>query len=443
MSGQQRQSGARKRRGVVLAIAVALGALLFGAFTVVTGSGGAEGRQRIAYFADWNTANRGYTIKDVDDSGAAARLDRLMWAFGHVNEEGRCDIPADAGQAWEIYQRRYEADESVDGEPDDYDQPLAGSLNQLRKLQAEHPGLHASISLGGWNWSTHFSTAVRTKESREEFVSSCIDLWLRGNLPELGEEPQGGKGAAEGIFDGIDLDWEWPGGGGHPDNIEHPADKRNFTLVVREFRRQLDRLEQETGREYTLSASLANSEELMSASYDPEAFDSLDFATVQGYDFTGAWSDTTSHHSQLHVPEGAPHDASVDRVVHQYLDHGLADEKLVVGFPGFGRGWEGVEGAGFGRFATAEGEAEGEYGKGTDAYADLEAREGRRFLDPLNGAYWLVDGDEWWTYDTPETVALKGAYVRENNLGGLMLWNLDMDPEAELVEAMDESLEDP
>ncbi len=428
--------------GVV--VAVVLGALFFSAFTALTDTGVDEPgeRQRVGYFADWNVANRGYTIKDVAESGAAERMNRLMWAFGDVSEEGRCHIPEDADQPWEMYQRRYNADESVDGEADDYHQPLAGSLNQLRKLQEQEPGLGASISLAGWNWSTYFSNAAQTEESREEFVSSCIDLWLRGDLPTLDNEPQGGAGVAEGIFDGIDLDWEWPGGNGKEGNVERPEDKRNFTLLVEEFRRQLDDLESETGEDYTLTVSLANSRDLMESSYEPEVFDSIDFATVQGYDFTGTWSDVTDHHSQLYSPEEAPSDASVHQTVQQYLDYGLPPEKLILGFPGFGRGWEGVAREDFGRFAPAEDAAEGDYGAGTMAYADLEELGGHRFHDPLNGAYWLYSDGEWWSYDTPETVAQKGYYVRKEGLGGLMLWNLDMDPDAELVEAMDESLED-
>src|SRR5690606_22205014 len=312
----QRQSAARRGRVIIgVVTAVVLGAVFFTAFTTVTrmSADGADGKERMAYFADWNTANRGYTIKDFEESGAAARLTRMLWAFGDVNKDGRCHISPDADQPWEIYQRRYKAEDSVDGEADTYEQPLAGSLNQLRKLQKDHPELDVSISLGGWNLSKHMSTAARTEESREEFVSSCIDLWIRGDLPELNDEPQGGEGVAAGIFDGIDLDWEWPGGSGHPDNVEHPDDKRNFTLLVQEFRRQLDELGRETGEEYALSVSMANAPEIIEASYEPEIFEHIDFATVQGYDFTGPWSETTDHHSQTYPPSGHEDDPSGDR----------------------------------------------------------------------------------------------------------------------------------
>lgn len=213
--------------------------------------------ERIGYFADWNVANRGYTVNELRNSGAPEHLTRLMWAFGNIDRDGLCFIPEDShDQPWELYQRRYGEDESVSGEADEYEQELAGGLNQLRQLRAEYPDLGASLSLGGWNWSVNFSTAARTEESREAFVTSCLDLWLRGNLPVRGGEPQGGEGVAAGVFDGIDLDWEWPGGQGNPDNVEHPDDARNFTLLVAEFRRQMDELSRETGDDYLLSVSL-------------------------------------------------------------------------------------------------------------------------------------------------------------------------------------------
>ncbi|GHD14843.1 glycoside hydrolase family 18 protein [Nocardiopsis kunsanensis] len=398
--------------------------------------------ERLGYFADWNVANRDFTVKDLEDNGAAEHLTRLMWAFGDISPEGTCHVPEDNhDQPWELYQRRYEAGESVDGQADTYEQGLAGSLNQLRLLRERHPHLGASLSLGGWNWSTHFSDAARTPDSRAAFVSSCLDLWLRGDLPEYGDEPQGGPGVARGVFDGIDLDWEWPGGQGHEDNVVHPDDAANFTLLVAEFREQLDGLSAQTGRDYTLSVSLPAGEE-HSQAYDGELFDLIDFATVQGYDFSGPWSATTGFHSNLYAPEHAPDANSADAAVRRYLDMGADPGSLVLGLPAFGRGWQGVEQAGAGPGQQAEGPAADAYDGPTEAFSELEELDGRSRFDEEAGAYWVHDGDEWWTYDNTDVVALKGEYVREEDLGGLMVWSLDMDPGGELVRTMDESLRD-
>jgi chitinase len=425
-----------RRPLIIVGAALAAAVLILGVLVAVGGSR----LERIGYYADWNAANRGFTVGELHDNGAAEHLTRLMWAFGHISPDGLCDIPQGGhDQPWELYQRRYDADESVSGEADAYDRRLAGGLNQLRQLRELYPELGASLSLGGWNWSTHFSEAARTEESRAAFVSSCVDLWLRGDLPVMGDEPQGGEGAAAGVFDGIDLDWEWPGGDGHPDNTEHADDPANFTLLVAEFRRQLDELEDETGQEYTLSVSLPGAAGRAEA-YESEVFEHVDFATVQGYDFAGPWMERTAHHSNLYAPESDPGADSVDAAVRRYLDRGAPAEKLVVGLPAFARGWQGVEPADDGRGQPAEGPADDDYDGPTKAFTDAEALRGERHLDEEAGAYWVYDGDEWWTYDNAEVVGLKGAYVTERGLGGLMVWNLDMDRDGVLVRAMDESL---
>ena len=63
-------------------------------------------------------------------------------------------------------------------------------------------------------------------------MASCIDLFIKGNLPDPGWGGMGGPGAAAGVFDGIDLDWEWPGSDGNVGNIIRPEDKANFTLLA-------------------------------------------------------------------------------------------------------------------------------------------------------------------------------------------------------------------
>ncbi|PRY02729.1 chitinase (glycosyl hydrolase family 18) [Allonocardiopsis opalescens] len=400
------------------------------------------GYERIGYFAAWNVANRGYLVRDVHTSGAAERLTRLQYAFGNLNADGECYIGDDT-DPWSDYQRRFTAEESVSGVADTYEQPLAGNLNQLRQLRAAHPGLRTAVSLGGWNWSRHFSDAALTEESRRAFARSCVDLWLRGNLPVRDGEPQGGEGAAFGVFDGIDLDWEWPATDGNPHNTVRPEDRENYTLLVAELRRRLDELEAETGREYSLTMTFSADPERLAAGLEPEIFDYVDLVSVQGYDLHGSWSDTTNHHAQLHSPDDDPSQArlSVAATVDAYLDHGLPAHKLVVGVPGFGRGWSGVAPGNDGLYQVPSGDAPGGYGAGGESYRVLAEAEGERGVDTEAAAAWLYDGDAFWSFDTPETVALKGAYVAERRLGGLFIWSLEMDsPDAALVRAMDESL---
>ena len=117
----------------------------------------------------------------------------------------------------------------MDGVADTYSQPLKGNFNQVLKLKARHPHLRVLLSLGGWTESTYFSDAA-LDANRKAFVRSWIDTFMRGNTA--------------GVFDGFDVDWEYPGSCGLTCNFR-PEDQDNFPALLTEFRTQLDALESE------------------------------------------------------------------------------------------------------------------------------------------------------------------------------------------------------
>jgi chitinase len=289
------------------------------------------------------------------------------------------------------------------------------------------------ISLGGWTWSTHFSDAALTPQSRREFVASCIDLYIKGNLPQLDVGGSGGPGSAAGVFDGIDLDWEWPGSAGDADTVFRPEDKQNFTALVEEFRRQLDAYGQTTRKHYELTAFLPANPRAMDAGFEaPQIFRHLDFATVQGYDFHGSWELRANQQSALRVPAGAPDnpDFSVEVAINGWIARGAPRGKLVLGIPYYGQGWTGVTGGRDGLFGTATGPAQGSQAAGTEDWKVLRTKVGAGFTvhrDLRAGHAWLYDGTTFWTYDDPAVLLQKALYIRAKGLGGSMVWSLDGD----------------
>jgi chitinase len=373
----------------------------------------------------------------------ASKLTHIHYAFGNINEQGLCFEANQLGQgdAWADYQRRVTAAESVDGVADVFNQPLAGNFNQLKKLKQKHPHLKIIFSLGGWTWSKFFSNAA-LPANRRAFVASAIDLFIKGNLPVFGGEPQGGPGSGFGVFDGIDIDWEWPGSEGNVGNVIRPEDKANFTAMLAEFRAQLDAYGAQVGRSYTLSAFLPADPSKITAGFEANRiFDSLDYATLQGYDFHGSWESQTNHQSQLHSPPDDPHPGrfSIHNAVMAWVSRGAPAAEIVVGIPAYGRGWTGVPSDRNGLYQLSAGPAPGTFEPGNEDYDVLKNRPGPRFRDSTFGALWLYDGVVFWSYDDPILIGLKGAYVRSNGLGGLMLWSADGD-DGSLVNAMFNSL---
>ncbi|MFJ5117676.1 glycoside hydrolase family 18 protein [Kitasatospora sp. NPDC088548] len=380
--------------------------------------------QRVGYFTQWGADS---SAKRVQESGQAGKITVINYAFGNVSADGTCFETNDAGQgdALNDYQRPFSAAESVDGVADTADQQLKGHFNQLRKLKAKNPQLKTVISLGGWSWSKYFSDAAATDASRKKFVSSCVDLYLKGNLPRLGTA-EGGTGVAAGVFDGIDLDWEYPGGGGDEGNIVRPEDGRNFTLLVQEFRRQLDALSGKKGPHYLLTAAVAANETVADRLELPELARSIDWLNLMTYDLHGPWEGKgpTNHQANLysdpHDPE--PRQRSADKAVDHYAQLGLPSQQTVLGTPLYGHGWTNVP----------AGNRNGLHQPASSAAPDLSYKEinalpGKVYVDRDHGASWKYDGSTFYSYDSAEVLTEKARYARWNDLAGVMVWSLDGD----------------
>ncbi|MCX5610558.1 glycoside hydrolase family 18 protein [Streptomyces sp. NBC_00047] len=409
-----------------------------------TAGGDHRSYKKVGYFTQWGVYGRDFQVQDLEANGSADKLTHINYAFGNVSAEGKCftgNVPGEA-DAWADYVRPLDAENSVDGVADTWEQPLAGNFNQLRELKAKHPGLKVLISLGGWSWSTHFSNAALTPASRKAFVESCIDLYIKGNLPQDGA--RGGAGAAAGLFDGIDLDWEWPGSAGDADTKFRPEDKRNFAELVKEFRTQLDAYARGQKRKspYELTAFVPTAPAKIDAGFDVRRImRDLDFVTLQGYDFHVSGESTTAQQSALY----ARGDFSVDGTVDAWRRRGAPAHKLVMGMPFYGQGWTGVSGGGDGMGQPATGPAPATWSAGYEDYKALKKLSDsgtyQVHRDRRGGHAWLFDGTTLWTYDDPQVLRAKAGYIREHGLGGAMFWSLDADTaDGELMTAVDRGL---
>ncbi|MFI6642706.1 glycoside hydrolase family 18 protein [Streptomyces sp. NPDC050504] len=398
--------------------------------------------KRVGYFTQWGVYGRDFQVQDLDKSGAAASLTHINYAFGNVSPEGKCFLNPVPGESdpWADYQRPLDAENSVDGVADTDTQALAGNFNQLRELKAKHPGLKVMISLGGWSWSTHFSDAVLTPASRKALVSSCVDLYLKGNLPKDGA--RGGAGAAAGVFDGIDIDWEWPGSSGDADTKYRPEDKQNFTALVAEFRAQIDALGKQKRKHYELSAYVPTAPAKIDAGFEVrKIMKNFDFVNLQGYDFHVSGEKNTAQQSALFAKD----DFSGHGTVQDWLKRGAPARKLVLGMPLYGQGWTGVTGGGDGLGQPAAAPAPAKWANGYADYKELKALADsgkyKLYRNARDGHAWLFDGTTLWTYDDPKVLRTKAAYVKARGLGGAMFWSLDADTsDAEGVTAVDRAL---
>ena len=368
----------------------------------------------IGYFIQWGIYGRDYLVKDVVASGAADRLTVINYAFAGIADDLTCtslDSFADWG-------KRFDASKSVDGVGDTVTQPLKGNFNQLKKIKALFPRIRVLISIGGWNNSGLFSAAA-LPENREKFVSSCVDMFIKGQFAAGVIDP--------GVFDGIDIDWEYPGTCGATCNWR-PQDSMNFTALLAEFRRQLDGVRPGL----LLTAAMPAAKHYHDNINLPGTQNQLDWMNVMTYDFHGLWEPVgpTNHHSNLHFNNNDPSVSplSVDRVVGEYLAKGVKASKVVVGIPFYGRGWARVPaGKDNGLYQNAGSLPRGTLDLAIEDYKVLKTRGYPEFWDAAAKASWMYNGDVFWTFDSPRAVREKMRYIKARNLKGVMFWEMSGD----------------
>ncbi|QCB21567.1 glycoside hydrolase family 18 protein [Streptomyces sp. SS52] len=411
---------ARSLRALLSALcAAALGAgLLAGAGTTAataapdTGAthsaSAAAGSKVVGYFTEWGTYDRKYYVKNIETSGSGARLTHINYAFGNVTG-GKCAM----GDAYAATDRAYTAAESVDGVADTWDQPLRGNFNQLLELKKKHPDLKILWSFGGWTWSGGFAEAA---ENPAAFAESCRDLVENSRWAD--------------VFDGIDIDWEYPNACGLTCDT---SGREAFPELMKALRTEF-------GPDYLVTAAItadATAGGKIDAADYAGAAQYVDWYNPMTYDFFGAWdaAGPTAPHSALTSYAGIPKEGfHTSATIAKLKGLGVPPSKLLLGLGFYGRGWTGVTRSEPG--GTATGPAKGTYENGIEDYKVLKST--CPATGTVAGTAYAKCGSDWWSYDTPQTIATKMAYKNEQGLGGTFFWELSGDTaDGELIKAID------
>ncbi|MEU8434226.1 glycosyl hydrolase family 18 protein [Streptomyces sp. NPDC029216] len=445
-----------------------------------TASGTAAGGVRIAYYDQWSVYGNAFYPKHLDTRGIAGKLDVINYSFGNIHptdltcfeankaagDDNNPNAGDGAGDSYADYSKSFSAADSVSGVADKWDQPIVGVFNQFKQLKAKYPNLKINISIGGWTYSKYFSDAAKTDASRKKFVSSCIDQYIKGNLPKA--DGYGGPGAAAGIFDGIDIDWEYPGSsGGHLGNHYAPEDKQNFTLLLKEFRDQLDAYGQANGgKKYLLTAALPAGQDKIKYIETDKIGSYLDYANIMTYDMHGAWDGDgpTYHQSPLLNSAADPTDPiapgtqkyGIKNAIDSWLDgnpaYGIAGGfpagKLTLGYEFYYRGWKGVPaGTTNGLAQTATGPSGARPTSQQAGIANYKELGGivdnpatTFWDDQAKASYFYKDG-EFFTGLNQKSIQARVDYGKSRGLAGAMMYSLlGLDDKTTLLNQINDAL---
>lgn len=290
----------------------------------------------------------------------------------------------------------------------------SASIRSLVSLKQKYPRLKVLLSLGGWGGCATCSEVFSTDEGRRAFAQSTVNV-----LRHFGA-------------DGLDVDWEYPAIEGYPGHTFAPADRHNFTLLMKELRTGF-------GSQYELSFAMGAFTDCLQKSVEWEQVMPLvDRVHLMTYDFVNGYSTATGHHTPLFSSNGQQE--STDNAV-RFLDSaGVPRSQIIIGAAFYARVWENVGSTNNGLYQQGKFARYVGY-KGFDSYFSSD-REFVYYWDSTAQAPYRYSAREqlFATFDDVRSVTLKTQYARENKLGGIMFWELTGDsPAGDLLEAIDKS----
>ncbi|KAI3394599.1 hypothetical protein diail_2522 [Diaporthe ilicicola] len=295
--------------------------------------------------------------------------------------------------------------------------PSDRSVSSARDIFAS--GTKILVAIGGWG-DTDFSVAAQNDTTREMFAR---------NVARMVEA----TGA-----DGVDIDWEYPGGNGEDykevPNSEKEWEIKAYPLLLGELRSAL-------GPFKLITAAVPGIERDMIAFgrnvVHIEAH--LDFLNVMTYDLMNRRDDITKHHSSI---------SGSRNTIMRYIADGLPPEKINLGL-GFYIKWFKVDKEDCDRARTPIGcktllledpVTGGDLGRaGAFSWHDEVPDEMKssfqrallnRQYDDDEGATYYYDSEEalWWTFDDPHSINRKVKQLsKELNIRGTFAWGLGED----------------
>jgi chitinase len=354
----------------------------------------------VGYFTNWSIYS-GYDVTNIP----ANQVDFINYAFATIDGNGKIA----STDPWADYQDPYLSGNQLSD-------PIQGSFDQLWKMKQQNPNLKTIISVGGWGPVTStFSTVASSDVSRQTFADSVVQFLQQYK------------------FDGVDLDWEYPVSGGAVAGT--PADKHNFTLLLQVLRQKLDTAGGQDGKHYYLTiagnptSSYIHNVELNQISQY------VDWINLMTYDLHGGWDSYTGVDSPLFTDPKDPSQFSDDVGVQSYLQQGVPADKIVMGIPLYDDDYHGVQATNDGNNGIWETYTGGETQAGYNSVVtnDLNQNGFVRYWNNTAQEPYLFNGNEFITYEDPESIFYKTQYLNQHHLGGAMVWSFNQDYNGELL----------
>jgi len=420
-----------------------------------------EDREMGVYYATWGVYGRQYMPHQL----AAERFNKVYVAFGGIcgdnpgayeNGSGlksSCMNPSGGEKAadyflpglgplkdgevsfiddsWGYFGQKYK-------KPDGTEYTM---LQGMMDWKSRNPDLKIIWSLGGWSYSRPFYDMMASAGSRELFIKS-VERWL--SYPGMG------------MVDGVDIDFEFPGGEGLDTDKGSPQDAANYLALIKELRVALDGLSAKRGEPVLLTAAIGVGPSKLSnwkqSSRIADMLPYLDRLGLMTYDFGGAWNSELNFNAALAAPDGSEQ-VNIKTVIDTLKsDHGVtADQmrKISLGLAFYGRGVGGIQETDPANLPgtpisgkSAGGTVEDGVYSFFDLYENYIGKEGKgvngwsvySYPDYAGSIAFNPAKNEAITYTSPDDVTAMTKFAKDNGMMGIFAWQVD-DDNGMLIEA--------
>jgi len=378
------------------------------------------------YFVEWGVYGRKFEVDDVPFE----KLDYLVYAFIPICGPAEY-LKSINPKSWETLQAECKGKQPFEVTIHDTFAALSPPHDNFKKIAAKkaaNPKIKILPSIGGWSLSDDFHAMAATTQTRSVFIKSAVAF--------LEKYP---------FFDGIDIDWEYPGGGGASTKVGTPADTANHIALFKELRDALDEYgKSKGGKHYLITSAVgAGPKQISNTDYKAIYADKnrplIDLIFGMTYDYYGSWNGLRGHQSAVYegVPlaEGFYGQATIDSLIKA----GVPPKHIMYGVAAYGRGWQDVTG---GPLSTSSTDMSGtalalETGMWEPGIADYKWIVEKVKTNPAYKYVWdeKAQSPYYWseslkkviTFDDPCSVQVKMDFARSRGLAGTFSWELDGD----------------
>lgn len=365
-------------------------------FSTIVSFAQINGKQVIGYYPNWQWYKRSSLVnpKSIDYQ----KYTIINYSFFKPEADGSISNT----DSW--------ADENLLlGEIDWNTDPYTYKPNTSIPSLAHAAGTKVMISVGGWTLSDNFPSIAASSQKRQTFATACVNLIKKYDL------------------DGIDIDWEYPGYAAHGGTA---ADKQNFTLLMQAIRTAIDAYGTQIGKKFLLTAAVGANASTADDINWPEVIPILDYINLMTYDFFGTEVSISSHNSPLYPPSQGP-TACISNSVEMFINtYNVPASKLNAGIAFYGK---------------AVTNCSGIYSSHSGIYDKVSFPEDEGWPMYYNIVASMNNYNEYWdedaqspyllgkstnnfvTFDNIRSIGEKAKYVVDQNLAGVIIWEITGD----------------